>query len=94
MSKHIGSRFDGFLAEEGLLEEVSATAIKRVIAWKIAEGMKRQNVNKTQMAALMHTSRNQVDRILDASSTGLTIDTLAKAAAALNFRIRIDLVAA
>jgi hypothetical protein len=65
-----------------------------VIAWKIAEGMKRLNVNKTQKTALMHTSRNQMDRILDANSTGLTIDTLAKAEAVLNFRIRIDLMAA
>ena len=38
MSKeNIGSRFDDFLAEEAMLEEATAVAIKRVIAWQIAE---------------------------------------------------------
>jgi hypothetical protein len=36
-NKHIGSSFDEFLSEEAILQEVTATAMKRVIAWPIAE---------------------------------------------------------
>jgi DNA-binding PadR family transcriptional regulator len=35
MNKHIGSRLDEFLEEDGLLAETEAVAIKRVIAWQI-----------------------------------------------------------
>ena len=44
MNKHIGSDFDDFLAEQGLGEEVCAAALKRVIAWQIAQAMKHQPV--------------------------------------------------
>ncbi|MBZ0087534.1 MAG: helix-turn-helix domain-containing protein [Thermomonas sp.] len=93
-NKHIGSNFDDFLAEEGLLEEANATAAKRVIAWQLAEAMKQGGVTKTEMAARMHTSRAAVNRVLDANDTALTLDTLSKAAAALGCRLRFELVAA
>lgn len=93
-NKHIGSNFDDFLAEEGLLEEANATAAKRVIAWQLAEAMKQSGVTKTEMAARMHTSRAAVNRVLDANDTALTLDTLSKAAAALGCRLRFELVAA
>ena len=64
-NKHIGSRFDDFLAEEGLLEDANATAAKRVIAWQLAEAMKQAGITKTEMAARMHTSRAAVNRVLD-----------------------------
>ncbi len=40
--KHIGSNFDDFLAEDATLQDVTAVAVKRVIAWQIArnEGSK------------------------------------------------------
>ena len=47
---HIGSSFDDFLTEEAILEEVTAVATKRVIAWKISEGMSSLNLSKTAMA--------------------------------------------
>ncbi|PRG49524.1 Fis family transcriptional regulator, partial [Burkholderia multivorans] len=56
-NKHIGSSFDDFLAEEGRLEEATATAMKRLIAWQIEQEMKAQKLSKTAMAARMHTSR-------------------------------------
>ena len=55
--QNIGSRFDDFLQEEAMLEEVTAVALKRVIAWQIAEEMKAQQLTKAQLAARMHTSR-------------------------------------
>jgi DNA-binding Xre family transcriptional regulator len=82
-NKHIGSNFDDFLAEEGLLEDATATAMKRVIAWQIEQEMKAQKLSKTAMAAKMHTSRAALNRLLDATDTSLTLTTLASAAAAL-----------
>lgn len=91
-SKHIGSSFDDFLESEGLLEESAAIAVKRVIAWQVAEAMKAANVSKSALAKRMHTSRSQLDRVLDETDTGLTLDTLSRAATALGYRIQIDLI--
>jgi len=91
---HIGSDFDDFLAEDGLLETATAVAIKRVIAWQIAEAMKARGLSKKAMAERMHTSRSHLDRLLDASDTGLTLDTLSRAAQVLGYRVRLELAAA
>ena len=42
---NIGSNFDDFLEEEALLDEAIVVAVKRVIAWQIAEEMKAQKLN-------------------------------------------------
>jgi antitoxin HicB len=91
---HIGSDFDRYLAEQGQLEEASAVAMKRVIAWQIAQAMKTRGVTKKAMAERMHTSRSHLDRLLDADDTGLTLDTLSRAAQVLGYRIRVELEAA
>ena len=90
----IGSRFDDFLAEHALLEETTATAIKRVVAWQIAEEMKRQNLTEAELAERMHTTRMALNRLLDEKDTSLTLTTLASAAAALGKTVRVELVAA
>ncbi len=92
MNKHIGSDFDDFLAEQGLVEEVSAAALKRVISWQIAETMRRQKVTKKALAERMHTSRTAVDRALDQNDAGMTLATLASAARALGQRVEVRLV--
>lgn len=91
---HIGSGFDDFLQEEGILEEVTAVATKRVIAWQIKEAMKASGLNKKTLAERMHTSRSQLDRVLDQNDTGLTLETLSRAASALGYRVKVELVAA
>lgn len=91
---HIGSTLDDFLSEEGVLEEVSARAIKRVIAWQLAEAMKNQGVTKTAMAKRRHTSRSMLDRLLNETDTGMTIETLSRAAQALGYRVKVELAAA
>lgn len=91
---HVGSDFDDFLAEDGLLEAATAVALKRVIAWQIAEAMQARGLTKTAMAERMHTSRSHLDRLLDATDTGLTLDTLSRAAQALGYRVRVELAAA
>jgi len=89
--KNIGSDFDDFLREEGMLEEATAVAVKRVIAWQIEQEMAAQKITKTAMAKKMHTSRASLDRLLDENDTSLTLTTLAGAAAALGRRIKIEL---
>ncbi|MBB4846133.1 DNA-binding Xre family transcriptional regulator [Paucibacter oligotrophus] len=91
MSKHIGSNFDDFLKEESMHEEVTAAAVKRVIAWQFAQAMKAQKVSKTEMAARMHTSRMVVNRLLDESDTSVTLATLARASVALGTPLRFEL---
>ncbi len=88
---YIGSSFDDFLVEEGIFEEVTATATKRVIAWQIQKGMDDLNLNKTAMAKKMHTSRAALNRLLDEEDTSLTLTTLVSAAAALGKKVRIEL---
>lgn len=91
---HIGSNFDEFLAEDNQLDEATAVAVKRVIAWQIEQAMQAAGLNKSTLAKRMHTSRTVVDRILDSEDTGLTLDTMTRAATALGFRVKFDLVAA
>jgi len=90
-SKHVGSSFDDFLVEEGRLEEATAIAMKRVIAWQIAQEMKAQKLSKTAMAERMHTSRAALNRLLDEEDTSLTLATLASALAALGKRMEFQL---
>jgi DNA-binding Xre family transcriptional regulator len=90
----LGSDFDDFLAEEGMLEEVTAVAVKRVIAWQIEQEMSAQKITKTAMAKRMRTSRASLNRLLDANDTSLTLTTLAGAAAALGRRIKLELAPA
>lgn len=93
-NKHIGSNFDDFLAEEGILDEVEALAMKRVLAWQIAQEMKRQKLTKTVMAEKMHTSRAALNRLLDEEDTSLTLATLSSAVAALGKKLKLQLVSA
>ncbi|HID30363.1 MAG TPA: Fis family transcriptional regulator [Desulfobacterales bacterium] len=90
--EHLGGDFDDFLAEEGLLAEAETVAMKRVIAFQIAELMKKRNLSKTAMAKQMNTSRATLDRLLDSSDGAVTLHTLARAALALDKRLRIELV--
>jgi antitoxin HicB len=89
---HIGSSFDEFLAEEGILDEVSAVAQKRVLAWQLTEAMRKRRVSKAQMARRMGTSRSALDRLLDPENASVTLATMGRAATALGKRLRIQLV--
>jgi antitoxin HicB len=89
--KHMGSSIDDFLKEEGIFEEAQAQAIKEVVAWKLAEEMKQKKISKARMAALLKTSRSQVDRLLDPKND-ITLGSLQRAAAMLGRRVTIELV--
>ena len=90
-NKNIGTDFDDFLMDEGMLEEVTAVAVKRVIAWQIEQEMSAQKMTKTAMAKKMRTSRASLNRLLDENDTSLTLTTLAGAAAAIGRRITLEL---
>ena len=91
-NKHIGPSFDEFLEEEGILEEVEAAAIKRIIARKVEEAMAEQRLSKAEMARRMRTNRSALDRLLDPENTSVTLHTLQRAAATVGRRLRLDLV--
>ena len=93
-NKHIGSDFDDFLREEGMLEEVEAAALKKIVAWQLEQALKKNSVTKTEMAKRMKTSRAAVDRLLDATNPSVTLITLQKAARVLGRKLKIELVAA
>ena len=91
---HDGSSLDDFLREEGILEEVEAAALKRAVAMKVADLMRREKMKKTSMAQRMRTSRAALDRLLDPANTSVTLATLNRAAKALGRKVKIDLVPA
>ncbi|WP_264774437.1 helix-turn-helix domain-containing protein [Deinococcus aetherius] len=92
MNKHMGSSFDDFLAEEGLLADVEVVALKRVIAFQLEQEMKRSGLTKTELASRMETSRSAVDRLLDPENHAVTLRTLERAAGVLGKRLRLELV--
>jgi predicted XRE-type DNA-binding protein len=89
VTEHSGSSFDSFLEEEGIREEVEAVAIKRVLAWQLEQAMKEQQKTKQTMAKQLHTSRSQLDRLLDPQNVSVTIATITRAARALGKRVVI-----
>ena len=89
--KHMGSSIDAFLQEEGIFEEAQAQAIKEVVAWQLAEAMKKKKISKSKMAMLLKTSRTQVDRLLDPKND-ITLGSLQRAAAMVGRRVNIELI--
>ena len=87
--KNMGSSIDDFLNEEGIFEE--AQAVKEIVAWQLAEAMKKKKISKNKMATLLKTSRSQVDRLLDPKND-ITLGSLQRAAAMVGRRVNIELV--
>ncbi len=83
---------DDFLDEEGIREEVTARAIKRVIALQLQEAMRDRKLTKAAMAELMETSRAQLARVLDPEEFNVTLDTLTRAAKVVGRKLRVELV--
>jgi len=90
-NKHIGSDFDDFLREEGLLEEIEAAAAKRTFVIQFERELKKKKIGKSKLAKLMGTSRSAIDRLLDPNQPS-TLTTLSEAAIAIGKQIRVSLV--
>jgi antitoxin HicB len=91
---HFGSSLEDFLAAEGLLEEATEHAIKAVIAWQLKTTMDEQHITKAALARKLHTSRSQIDRVLDPNNEDVTVSTLRKVAGAIGQKLKLELVAA
>jgi len=89
---HLGSNFDDFLAEEGILSDVEAVAVKRVIAYQISQLMQEQNLTKIEMSRRLNTSRASLDRLLDPTNTSVTLQTMEKASKVLGRKLQIKLI--
>ncbi len=92
-NKHIGSDFDDFLREEGILDDAEAVATKRVIAFHIAREMERADISQSELARRMNTSRSAVERLLDPTNPSVTLQTLERAASAVGKRLKVQLTA-
>jgi antitoxin HicB len=86
-----GSTLESFLEEAGILEEVNARAMKKLLALRLAETMRKKKISKAAMAKRMRTSRAQLDRLLDPGNQSVTLLTMSKAAGALGKRLFIHL---
>ncbi len=86
-----GASFDSFLEEEGILDEVEAVAVKRVIAWQLKQEMTAQHITKKAMAARLKTSRTQIDRLLDPENAAVHLTTLTRAARQVGLRLKVEL---
>jgi predicted XRE-type DNA-binding protein len=89
--KHLGSDFEDYLTEEGVLEETTAVAVKRVLAFQILRAMREQDLSKAALARRMQTSRSSLNRLLDPDFPSVTLLTLERAATALNKKLHIEL---
>jgi len=92
LQQGIGSSFDDFLAEESMLAEAEAVAIKKVIAFQLEETMEKEHITKTEMAKRMKTSRTAINRLLDPLNTSITLATIENAVAAIGKRLKIQVV--
>jgi antitoxin HicB len=90
-NQFIGSDFDDFLEEQGILEEVEVAAVKKVLAYQIAKEMQKQNISRVEMAKKMETSRAVLNRLLDPENSSVTLRTMAKAAQSVGKRLRLNL---
>ena len=90
--ENVGSSFDDWLREEGIYEETTAVAIKRVLARQITKDMAKQQLSKSEMAKRMRTSRAALNRLLDPENDAVTLNTLFRAASAVGRQIRLELV--
>ncbi len=88
----IGSSFDDFLSEEGILDECETQAIKEILSLQISKAMEKDGISKAAMARRMRTSRPALDRLLDTQNTSVTLHTLQRAAAALGKRLHLKIV--
>jgi antitoxin HicB len=87
----IGASFAEFLDEQGIREDVESQAVKELIAEQISAAMKEQGLSKVAMAERMHTTRAQLDRLLDPANPSVTLTTLQRAAKAVGRHLTIAL---
>ena len=91
-NKHIGSSFDDFLKAEGIEEEVSNDAVKKLLSYQLLEKLEKEKMTKSELAERLSTSRSAVNRLLDPGNESVTLHTLQKAAEVLGKKLKLELV--
>lgn len=90
--QHLGSSFDSFLEGEGILDDVHAEAVKRVLAWQVRQFIEENQLTKSAFAKQIETSRAQLDRVLNPANTSLNLNTMCKIASAMGKKIEVRFV--
>ena len=91
MNQYTGSNFDDFLAAEGILDAVTATAYKRLWALQVHDAMAEAQLSKSELAGRLQTSRSQLDRLLDPENTAVTLDSMERLARAVGKQLVLRL---
>ena len=91
-NNHIGSAFEDFLEAEGIADEVSGNAVKKLLSYQLLEKLEKGKMTKSELATRLSTSRSAVDRILDPDNESITLHTLQKVAEVLGKKLKIELV--
>lgn len=91
MNQFSGSSFDDFLEEEGVLQEVTARAHKRLLALQLQDALTEAQISKSELARRLGTSRSQLDRLLDPDNTTVTLDSLERLARAVGKQLVVSL---
>ena len=91
--KQISSEtLEDILREDGILEQVDKNIQKKVLAEEMLKEMTKKGLTKASLARTLHTSRAQVDRILDPRNTTVTLDTIFNTVQALGKHLKLQLV--
>ena len=86
-----GPLFADFLKAQGVYEETTERAVKRVIAYQLATAMQEKGISKVDRAKRLETSRSQLDRLLDPDNDKVALATLSRAAKAVGRELTIEL---
>lgn len=89
--EHVGSEFDDFLKQDGLLAECEAGAFKRVVTWQLEQEMKRRKISRAKLATRMKISRSTVDGMFAPDEPSITLHLLERAALALGRKLKVEL---
>ena len=89
--KSIGSDFDDWLAEEGILEEVEIAATKKAFVLQLEAEMKKKKIGKSRLAKIMKTSRTTIERLLDPCQPS-NLSTLIEASIAMGKRLNLSMI--
>ncbi len=87
----VGDLFEDFIKEQGTYEETTEQAVKRILAFQIAQAMKEQNITEMEMARRLKMSRSQLDRLLDPENERVTLGVLSRAARVLGLSLKLEL---
>ena len=89
-NKFAGASFDDFLREEGIEVDVAARAAKRTFSYQLERQMKRAHKKKNHLRLALG-SPTTTERLFN-DHTGISLETMAKAASIVGCELRIHLV--